>query len=125
MTEGIRVASIGCVAPLPATRARVSAKVKHRGRALLDLTTAQPNPCAAPGARRLLQRLTASGGGDFVVRTRFSESSAKRAKWTTDDRCETTATKVARGSVTVRDLAAKRTARVRANRDHTVRRRKR
>jgi hypothetical protein len=104
---------------------RHAAKGRQRGRTLLKLTTSAPNQCAAPGAPGLLQRLKASGGGAFVVQSRLSESTSRRATWTTEDRCDATKTKVSRGSVVVRDLAKKRAVTLRAGRSHTVRARRR
>ena len=104
---------------------RQAAKGRQRGRTVLKLTTAGPNPCAASGARTLLQRLKAAGGGAFVVRTRFSESTSRRATWTTEDRCDATKTKVSKGRVIVRDLAKKHGVTLRPRHSHTVRARKR
>jgi hypothetical protein len=92
-----------------------------KGRTTFQLTTVEANPCATGDRKRVLQRLTASGAGTFSIRTRFAESSAGRARWTVEDRCDGTRTKVTRGVVTVRDLAAKRTRRVRPGHTHIAR----
>jgi hypothetical protein len=99
---------------------RQASKGRWRGRTLLELTTAEPNPCAASSAKRLLQRLNASGR-DVAVRTRASESTSRRATWTTEDRCDGTKTKVRSGTVIVRDLAKRRAITLRAGRSHLAR----
>ncbi|MGH3369107.1 MAG: InlB B-repeat-containing protein, partial [Nocardioidaceae bacterium] len=96
---------------------RQAAKGRRRGRTFLEL----PDPCAAPGNTGGSQRLEASGGGGFLIRSRFSESTTRRATWTTENRCDGTKTKVSKGMVIVRDLKKKRAVTLRAGHSHTAR----
>lgn len=55
-------------------------------------------------SRRRIRRLRANARGRFRTRGRYSSATVRGTFWSTTDRCDGTLTRVARGSVTVRDF---------------------
>ena len=77
----------------------------------------------ASGSRRI-RRLSANARGRFRTRGRHSAATVRGTKWITTDRCDGTLTKVARGSVAVRDFRRKKTIVVKAGRSYLARARR-
>jgi hypothetical protein len=97
---------------------------RSKGVATLALTGASFDACGK--SKRSIRKLSVSGAGTaFRVRGRASEGTSRRGRWTTDDRCDGTVTKVRQGVVSVRDLARRATVTVRKGRSHTVRAKRR
>jgi hypothetical protein len=72
-------------------------------------------PSAAPGkgsaarlSRRARRRLSSSARGSYRTRGRHSAATIRGTVWTTVDRCDGTLTRVARGTVVVRDFRLRR-----------------
>lgn len=78
---------------------------------------------AAAGKKRT-RRLWGDGSGRFRTRGQFSSATVRGTKWLTEDRCDRTITRVARGAVTVSDFVARRTVVVRAGRRYVAKRRR-
>jgi len=72
-------------------------------------------------SRRVISQLSGNGKGRFRTRGRNSTATVRGTIWLTQERCDGTLTKVQRGSVTVRDLRARRTITVRAGRSYLAR----
>jgi hypothetical protein len=91
-----------------------------KGKTTLELTGGAFDACK--GSRRVVRRLTVQGPGTGVhVRGRGSDATSRRAaRWTTEDRCDATATKVKQGRVSVRDLKRRKTVTVRSGRSYAA-----
>ena len=76
----------------------------------------------ASQAKRSVRRLWGNGKGRFRTKGRFGVASVRGTEWLTDDRCDGTLIRVTQGSVTVRDLRARRTVIVRAGSSYLARR---
>jgi hypothetical protein len=86
-------------------------------RSLVVLRLAGPAPaCALPGSARPVgvRHLWVAARGSFRTRGRFATVTARNARWLTEDRCDGTLVRVARGRVRVHDLPRGRTVVVRA-----------
>ena len=68
-----------------------------------------------------MSRLWGDGKGRFRTRGRNSTATVRGTRWLTEERCDGTLTRVARGSVTVRDLRARKRVVVRAPRSYLAR----
>jgi hypothetical protein len=68
-----------------------------------------------------VRRLRAEGGGRFVVKGRYAESSSRSGRWLTEDRCGFTRVRVTRGPALVTDTVRRKTRLVGTGRAHTVR----
>jgi hypothetical protein len=108
---------------------------QHRAsRPVTDLTLrstsfAKQCPSTGKGARaaavrssKRIARLWGNGKGRFRTRGRNSAATVRGTIWLTEERCDGTLTRVTKGSVTVRDLRAKRTVIVRAPHSYLARR---
>ncbi len=73
---------------------------------------------------RVVSRLWGNGRGRFRTRGRHSAATVRGTVWLTQERCDGTLTQVTRGSVSVRDLRARRTVTVRAGRSYLARARR-
>ncbi len=73
-----------------------------------------PPATAAQRRSRVVSRLWGDGRGRFRTRGRHSAATVRGTVWLTQERCDGTLTQVTRGSVSVRDLRARRTVTVRA-----------
>jgi hypothetical protein len=72
---------------------------------------------AAKGGKRV-RRLWGSGSGRYRTRGKYSSATVRGTKWLVEDRCGGTLTKVARGSVQVRDFRLRKTVTVKAPRSY-------
>ena len=70
------------------------------------------------------RKLWGDGKGKFRTRGQFSSATVRGTRWVVIDRCDGTLTRVARGTVTVRDLVRKRTVVVRAGKQYLARKTK-
>ena len=76
---------------------------------------ATPGPGAATAARkRRVRYVWGSGRGRYRTRGRYSAGVVRGTTWLTEDRCDGTLTRVATGTVVVRDFTLRRTVVVRA-----------
>jgi hypothetical protein len=76
-------------------------------------------PSATNPPRR---RLWGNATGRFSTKGRYASAAVRGTIWLTEDRCDGTLIRVTRGTVTVRDLVARRTVTVRAGRSYLARR---
>jgi CSLREA domain-containing protein len=76
---------------------------------------------AAKGKKK--RRLWGNGKGRFRTRGKHSAATIVGTKWLVEDRCDSTLTRVARGRVSVRDFAKKKTVTVKAGKKYVARRR--
>ncbi len=96
------------------------------GLTTLNLTEALS--CPRPGraraaAKKKSRKLWGSGSGRFRTAGQFSSATVRGTRWLTQDRCESTTTRVVTGVVAVRDNIKRKTVTVRAGRSYTARRR--
>ena len=70
------------------------------------------------------RKLWGDGKGKFRTRGDFSSATIRGTKWVVIDRCDGTLTRVARGTVTVRDEVRKKTVIVRAGKQYLARKSK-
>ncbi len=73
---------------------------------------------------RVVSRLFANARGRFRTKGRHSAATVRGTRWLTQERCDGTRTVVQQGSVSVRDLTARRTVTVRAGGSHLARARR-
>ncbi len=73
--------------------------------------------------RKKKRRLWGDGSGKFRTEGSYSSATVRGTKWLTEDSCNTTLTRVARGSVSVRDFAKKKTVVVKAGKKYVAKRR--
>jgi len=69
------------------------------------------------------RRLWGDGKGRFRTKGKHSAATVVGTKWLVEDRCNSTLTRVARGRVSVRDFAKKKTVIVKAGKKYVARRR--
>jgi hypothetical protein len=90
------------------------------GVTVLTLSGGLPTGCGASGARaqaattRTARRLWGNARGNFRTQGRYASATVRGTNWLTEDTCAGTLIKVARGVVSVDDLAHHRTVLVRA-----------
>jgi len=98
------------------TQARVARAVTH-----LDLRGGDFTRCRPPGGirrfalaarSRAVRRIWGSGHGRFRTRGRYGSATVRGTVWLTEDRCDGTRVRVARGLVAVRDLVRHQTVMV-------------
>ncbi len=70
---------------------------------------------------KVVARLWGNGKGRFRTTGRSSAATVRGTIWLTEERCDGTLTRVTRGVVSVRDLVARRTVRVRAGSSYLAR----
>jgi hypothetical protein len=73
--------------------------------------------------RKKKRRLWGDGKGRFRTKGRHSAATVVGTKWLVEDKCNSTLTRVARGRVSVRDFAKKKTVIVKAGKKYVARRR--
>jgi len=78
---------------------------------------------ARAAAKKKSRKLSGSGSGRFRTTGQFSSATVRGTRWLTQDRCESTTTRVVTGVVAVRDNIKRKTVTVRAGRSYTARRR--
>lgn len=76
---------------------------------------------SALSKKRSVRHLWGDGRGKFRTVGRFSSATLRGTKWLTDDRCNGTRTRVAKGAVTVRDFVRRRNVVVRAPKSYFAR----
>jgi hypothetical protein len=99
-----------------------------KGSKLTTLTLVEKLACkgggkAASAAKKKKgkRRLWGDGKGKFRTKGSFSSATVRGTKWLVQDTCSTTLTRVARGTVTVRDFAKNRTVIVKAGKKYLAR----
>ena len=95
---------------------------------LTTLKLTEPLSCprssrARATAKKKTRKLWGSGSGRFRTTGQFSSATVRGTRWLTQDRCESTTTRVVTGVVEVRDNVKRKTVTVRAGRSYTARRR--
>jgi hypothetical protein len=82
---------------------------------------ARSRRASAAARRRVIRRLRGNGRGRFRTRGRFSAATVRGTRWTVEDRCDGTLTRVTRGRVAVRDFRRRKTVTVRAGKSYLAR----
>jgi hypothetical protein len=75
---------------------------------------------ASAAAKKKKRRLWGDGKGRFRTEGSYSSATVRGTRWLTEDRCDSTLTKVERGSVSVRDFVKKKTVIVRAGKKYVA-----
>ena len=88
----------------------------------LSCGTAGKASIAAKKAKK--RRLWGDGSGKFRTKGKHSAATVVGTKWLVEDRCDSTLTRVVRGTVKVRDFAKKKTVTVKAGGRYTARRKR-
>ena len=78
---------------------------------------------ASAAARKKKRRLWGNGSGKFRTDGSYSSATVRGTKWMVQDSCTSTLTKVAIGTVTVRDFVKRKTVVVRARKQYIARKR--
>jgi hypothetical protein len=97
---------------------------------LADMTLVGGNFNVCPKAKRAVaaaktvsvRKLWGAGKGKFRTKGRYATASIRGTTWLTDDRCDGTLVRVTQGSVTVRDLAAKKSVVVKKGQSYLAKR---
>ena len=93
----------------------------------LQLTGGDPlskcglNRVSAAASHHVRRRLFGNAHGHFTTRGRYSSATVRGTRWSLEDRCDGTLTRVKRGSVVVRDFARHRKITVRAGHSYLAR----
>jgi Ca2+-binding RTX toxin-like protein len=87
-----------------------------------DVTKCRARGGAAAAAKRPRRRLFGSAHGRFVTRGRYSSATVRGTRWSIEDTCKGTVTRVFQGSVRVRDFGRGRTVTVKPGRPYLARR---
>jgi hypothetical protein len=87
------------------------------------LSCAKGNASAAAKKKRK-RRLWGDGRGRFRTKGKHSAATIVGTRWLVEDRCNSTVTKVARGTVSVRDFAKRKTVKVKAPKKYVARARR-
>ena len=82
---------------------------------------ARGDASAAQRSRRVIRRLRGRARGRFRTRGRYSAATVRGTNYEVIDRCDGTLTRVTSGVVVVRDLARRRTIRLRAGKSYLAR----
>jgi hypothetical protein len=91
---------------------------------LTERLTCQRGKAASSAAKRKSRKLWGDGSGAFRTRGQYSAATVRGTRWLTQDRCDSTLTRVAKGAVSVRDLLKRNTVIVRAGKHYTARRKR-
>jgi hypothetical protein len=78
---------------------------------------------AAAAKSTTIRKLWGSGTGKFRTKGRYATASIRGTTWLTSDRCDGTLVKVTKGSVTVRDLVAKKSVVVKKGQSYLAKKR--
>jgi CSLREA domain-containing protein len=87
------------------------------------LSCPKSSQASAAAKKKRKRRLWGDGKGRFRTKGRNSAATVLGTKWLVEDRCDSTLTRVARGRVSVRDFAKKKTVIVKAGKKYVARRR--
>ena len=104
-------------------------KVSQSG-AVTVLTLTEKLSCGTAGRASIAakkakkRRLWGDGSGKFRTKGKHSAATVVGTKWLVEDRCDSTLTRVVRGTVKVRDFAKKKTVTVKAGGRYTARRKR-
>ncbi len=79
---------------------------------------------ASAAAKPKTRKLWGDGKGKFRTKGSYSAATVRGTRWLTQDRCDSTLTRVRKGVVSVRDEQLKKTVLVRAGRSYTARRKR-
>jgi CSLREA domain-containing protein len=79
---------------------------------------------AAAAAKKKKRRLWGDGSGRFRTKGKHSAATVVGTRWLVEDKCTSTTTRVARGRVSVRDFARKKTVIVKAGKKYVARARR-
>ncbi|HEX5617051.1 MAG TPA: choice-of-anchor Q domain-containing protein [Solirubrobacteraceae bacterium] len=90
---------------------------------LVEKLSCPTGKAAAAAKKKRKRRLWGDGKGRFRTKGRHSAATVVGTKWLVEDRCNSTLTRVARGRVSVRDFAKKKTVIVKAGKKYVARRR--
>jgi hypothetical protein len=74
--------------------------------------------------RKKKRRLWGDGSGKFRTEGSYSSATVRGTVWLVEDRCDSTLTKVTRGSVEVRDKVKRKTVVVKAGKQYVARRKR-
>jgi len=74
--------------------------------------------------RKKVRRLWGDGHGRFRTKGRSGAATVRGTKWLTEDRCDGTLVRVARGVVSVRDFVRKKTVTVKKGHQYLARAKK-
>jgi hypothetical protein len=106
-------------------RFKIIQRARYGGLTELVLTGKLPRCRATATAskkrKRKQRRLWGDGKGRFTTRGRRSAATVRGTRWLVEDTCAGTRTKVARGTVTVKDFVRNRKVTVRAGRSYLAR----
>jgi virginiamycin B lyase len=109
-------------------RVRQSRRRKAKGLTLLELKGGSFRGCPRRGVhasaarrKRTIRRLRGSAHGRFQTRGRYASATVRGTKWSVEDRCDGTLTKVFEGKVAVRDFRRHKTITVRAGKSYLAR----
>jgi hypothetical protein len=87
------------------------------------LSCGRGGKASAAAKRKKKRRLWGDGSGRFRTDGSFSSATVRGTRWMVQDGCTSTLTRVARGSVTVRDFVKKKNVVVKAGKKYVARRR--
>ncbi|MDA0167367.1 hypothetical protein OM076_44320 [Solirubrobacter ginsenosidimutans] len=96
---------------------------------ITTLTLSEKLDCSkralAAAAKPKTRRLWGDGKGKFRTKGQYSAATVRGTKWLVTDTCTTTVTRVAQGTVSVRDVRLKKTVIVRPGKPYTARAKRR
>ena len=90
---------------------------------LVEKLACPKSKASAAAKKKRKRRLWGDGTGRFRTKGKHSAATVVGTKWLVEDRCNSTLTRVARGRVSVRDFAKKKTVIVKAGKKYVARRR--
>ena len=85
----------------------------------------QAKAAGAAAKKPKSRKLWGDGKGSFRTRGNYSSATVRGTNWLTEDRCDSTLTRVKRGLIQVRDLVKKRTVLVKAGKRYVARAKRR
>ena len=88
------------------------------------LSCAKPGKASAAAKKKRKRRLWGDGKGRFRTKGKYSAATVRGTKWLTEDRCDSTLTRVKQGRVAVRDFVKRKTVIVRAGKKYVAKRRR-
>ena len=88
------------------------------------LSCGRGGKASAAAKKKKKRRLWGDGSGKFRTDGSYSSATVRGTRWMVQDSCTSTLTKVATGSVTVRDLVKKKNVIVRAGKQYVAKRKR-
>ena len=98
-----------------------SKKSKLTTLSLVEKLSCGAGKANAAKKKKKKRRLWGDGKGRFQTKGKHSAATVVGTKWLVEDTCTTTTTRVARGVVSVRDFAKKKTVKVKAGHKYVAR----